>query len=458
MVEFKIPELEKEEHGDVAKIVVVGVGGAGNNAVNRMIEDEILSVTFVAANSDAQALRKVQSPAKTIQIGENITKGLGCGADPEMGKKACSESQEAIKEELRGADMVFITCGMGGGTGTGAAPVIAKIAKDELDILTIGIVTKPFSFEGKKRMKNALEGIKELKEAVDTIIVIPNDKLLRMVETNTTTSEAFKKADEVLRDAVRGITDLIVRPSLINLDFADVKTVMKGKKTAHIGMGRGTGENRVKEAVKEAITSHLLETSIATAKDMILHFRGDLTLVDVENAMQMVQEQASDDVNIIFGVSEDSDMNGQVEVTVIATGMNEASDGSVFVSDKPQFANEGFGIGGQQSGIRFMNSGSSLSDFSNIQPTIQPTTQLNEYSSNQNQTPSASQGIPNFSYDEKKTVTEPVVKDASRDIASQDSVDTDKLGFFTQKKKKDDKPSIPGFLSDNFNLKRQGRY
>ncbi|MDO5564536.1 MAG: cell division protein FtsZ [Eubacteriales bacterium] len=452
MVEFKLPEMEKESIKNAAKIVVVGVGGAGNNAINRMIEDEILSVTFIAANSDAQALRRVSSPAQVIQLGETLTKGLGCGADPEMGKRAGKESEEAIKEMLKGSDMVFVTCGMGGGTGTGAAPIIASIAKEQ-DILTIGIVTKPFSFEGKKRMKNADEGIRELKECVDTIVVIPNDKLLHMVESNTSTSEAFKKADEVLRDAVRGITDLIVRPALINLDFADVKTVMKGKKTAHIGMGRGTGENRVKEALKAAVTSELLDTSITTAKDMILLFRGDLSLIDVDAAMKMIQEQASDEVNVIFGVAEDDDMAGQVEVTVIATGMRDTSLDSSGI-DNRSFSPEnlGFNINQQNQGsIRFVEK---KPLFDTNQVPFQNSSQIDQNANmknNQNINPF----IPNFGYSNESGFASDIFPKNNIENNNTSNVDKTQLGLFANKKKRDDKPSIPGFLSENFNSKNE---
>ncbi|MBQ9815477.1 MAG: cell division protein FtsZ, partial [Lachnospiraceae bacterium] len=282
-----------------ARIIVVGVGGAGNNAVNRMIDDGIDLVEFVGVNTDKQTLSSSKAPV-TIQIGEKLTKGLGAGAQPEIGQKAAEESLEVIQKAIAGADMVFITCGMGGGTGTGAAPVIAKVAK-EMDILTVAVVTKPFRFENKTRMNNALMGIQRLKEVVDTLIVIPNDKLLEIVDRKTSIVDAFKKADEVLQQAVAGITDLINIPSLINLDFADVKTVMLNKGVAHIGIGTGTGDDKAEEAVKYAVTSPLLETSIKGASHVIINISGDVSLVEVNDAASYVQELAGDAANIIFG-------------------------------------------------------------------------------------------------------------------------------------------------------------
>ena len=306
-----------------ARIVVVGVGGAGNNAVNRMVEDGMSLVEFVGVNTDRQVLSLCKAPV-TIQIGEKITKGLGAGAQPEIGQKAAEESMEMIQKALAGADMVFLTCGMGGGTGTGAAPVIAKIAKD-MDILTIGIVTKPFKFENKTRMNNAIMGIERLKEVVDTLIVIPNDKLLEIVDRRTSITDAFKKADEVLQQSVRGITDLINIPSLINLDFADVRTVMLNKGIAHIGIGTGTGDDKAEEAVKGAVTSPLLETNIRGASHVIINISGDISLIEANDAASYVQDLAGDGANIIFGARYEAEPADTCTITVIATGINDNS-------------------------------------------------------------------------------------------------------------------------------------
>ena len=306
-----------------ARIVVVGVGGAGNNAVNRMVDDGMSLVEFVGVNTDRQVLSLCKAPV-TIQIGEKITKGLGAGAQPEIGQKAAEESMEMIQKALAGADMVFLTCGMGGGTGTGAAPVIAKIAKD-MDILTIGIVTKPFKFENKTRMNNAIMGIERLKEVVDTLIVIPNDKLLEIVDRRTSITDAFKKADEVLQQSVRGITDLINIPALINLDFADVRTVMLNKGIAHIGIGTGTGDDKAEEAVKGAVTSPMLETNIRGASHVIINISGDISLIEANDAASYVQDLAGDGANIIFGARYEAEPADTCTITVIATGINDST-------------------------------------------------------------------------------------------------------------------------------------
>ena len=306
-----------------ARIVVVGVGGAGNNAVNRMVDDGMSLVEFVGVNTDRQVLSLCKAPV-TIQLGEKITKGLGAGAQPEIGQKAAEESMEMIQKALAGADMVFLTCGMGGGTGTGAAPVIAKIAKD-MDILTIGIVTKPFKFENKTRMNNAIMGIERLKEVVDTLIVIPNDKLLEIVDRRTSITDAFKKADEVLQQSVRGITDLINIPALINLDFADVRTVMLNKGIAHIGIGTGTGDDKAEEAVKGAVTSPLLETNIRGASHVIINISGDISLIEANDAASYVQDLAGDGANIIFGARYEAEPADTCTITVIATGINDST-------------------------------------------------------------------------------------------------------------------------------------
>ena len=313
-------EIRTNESESSAKIIVVGVGGAGNNAVNRMIEESIGGVEFIGINTDKQAL-KLCKASTSLQIGEKLTKGLGAGAKPEVGEKAAEESTEELAQALKGADMVFVTCGMGGGTGTGAAPVVAKIAKD-MGILTVGVVTKPFKFEAKTRMTNAISGIEKLKENVDTLIVIPNDKLLEIVDRRTTMPDALKKADEVLQQAVQGITDLINVPGLINLDFADVSTVMKDKGIAHIGIGTAKGDDKAIEAVKQAVASPLLETTIEGATHVIINISGDIGLVEANEAASYVQELAGDSANIIFGAMYDDSVQDQATITVIATGLD----------------------------------------------------------------------------------------------------------------------------------------
>ena len=315
MLEIKINEAE-----NAARILVIGVGGAGNNAVNRMVEENIMGVEFIGINTDKQALQFCKAPT-AMQIGEKLTKGLGAGAKPEIGEKAAEESQEEISQALKGADMVFVTCGMGGGTGTGAAPVIAQIAKD-MGILTVGVVTKPFRFEARQRMNNALKGIENLKNAVDTLIVFPNDRLLEIVDRRTTMPDALKKADEVLLQAVQGITDLINVPGLINLDFADVQTVMTDKGIAHIGIGKAKGDEKALEAVKQAVSSPLLETTIEGASHVIINISGDISLIEANEAAGYVQELAGDDANIIFGAMYDENAEDEVTITVIATGLD----------------------------------------------------------------------------------------------------------------------------------------
>ncbi len=314
-------EIKTNDAEAAAKIIVVGVGGAGNNAVNRMIDECIEGVEFIGVNTDKQALQLCKAP-KLLQIGEKLTKGLGAGAKPEIGEKAAEESIEEITEALKGANMVFVTCGMGGGTGTGAAPVVAKISK-EMGILTVGVVTKPFRFEAKARMTNAIGGIERIKDNVDTLIVIPNDKLLEIVDRKTTMPDALKKADEVLQQAVQGITDLINVPAVINLDFADVQTVMKDKGIAHIGIGSGKGDDKASEAIKMAVESPLLETTISGATDVIINVSGDITLMDASEAADYVRELTGDDVNIIFGAMYDETKSDTCTITVIATGLED---------------------------------------------------------------------------------------------------------------------------------------
>ena len=313
-------EIKTNESEAAARIIVVGVGGGGNNAVNRMIDEQIAGVEFIAVNTDKQALQLCKAPT-LMQIGEKLTKGLGAGAQPEVGEKAAEESAEEISAALKGADMVFVTCGMGGGTGTGAAPVVARIAKEQ-GALTVAVVTKPFRFESRTRMANALAGIDKLKENVDTMIVIPNDKLLEVVDRRTTMPEALKKADEVLQQGIQGITDLINVPSLINLDFADIQTVMKDKGIAHIGIGEGRGDDKALEAVKQAVASPLLETTIQGASHVIINISGDITLMDASDAADYVQELAGENANIIFGAMYDDTRSDEATITVIATGLH----------------------------------------------------------------------------------------------------------------------------------------
>ncbi len=317
--------MYNENISQICNIKVIGVGGGGNNAVNRMVNANIKSAEFIAVNTDKQALLMSKAQHR-VQIGEKLTRGLGAGADPEIGVKAAEESREMLVEVLKDTDLVFITAGMGGGTGTGAAPIIASIAK-ELGALTIAVVTKPFVFEGKRRMDNAEKGIKELKGVVDTLVVIPNDKLLKIVPKGTPIIEAFRTADDVLRQGIQGISDLIVTPSLINLDFADVKTIMKNKGLAHMGIGRGKGDNRTIEAVRQAVSSPLLETTIEGATGIILNIKGglDLTLEEVYESAALVKEVVDPSCNIIFGSGVDENMDEEVEITVIATGFSGAT-------------------------------------------------------------------------------------------------------------------------------------
>ena len=306
-----------------ATIKVIGVGGAGNNAVNRMIDAGIKGVDFIAVNTDRQALQTSKAKKK-IQIGEKITRGLGAGANPDIGAQSAEESKAEVAEVLRGADMVFVTAGMGGGTGTGAAPIVAGAAK-EMGILTIGVVTKPFTFEGKKRLSQAERGIESLKGKVDTLVVIPNDKLLQIIDRKTSIIEAFKMADDILRQGVQGISDLIAIPGLVNLDFADVKTIMLNQGMAHMGVGTASGENRAEDAAKEAIQSPLLETSIEGAKGVIINITGgeDLGLHEVNTAAELVQRSVDPEANIIFGTVTDNSMSDEIKITVIATGFDK---------------------------------------------------------------------------------------------------------------------------------------
>ena len=313
MVEI-MPSVENTQ----ARILVIGVGGAGNNAVNRMVDENVQGVELVGVNTDRRALSLCKAGTK-IQIGEKLTKGLGAGAKPEIGEAAVEENREEITELVQGSDMVFVTCGMGGGTGTGAAPIIAEISKG-LGILTVGVVTKPFTFEGKPRMNNAMSGIARLQDQVDTMIVIPNDKLLQICDKRTTIPDALKKADEVLQQGVQGITDMIYNPGLINVDFADIQTVMRDKGIAHIGMGVADEEL---EAIKTAMESPLLETTVAGATDVIVNFAGAVGMLEAQQAVEYLKDEAGDDVNVIFGTV-NADFGDQISATIIATGIKSA--------------------------------------------------------------------------------------------------------------------------------------
>ncbi|MGL5650358.1 MAG: cell division protein FtsZ [Paraclostridium sp.] len=329
------------EMDNFAKIKVIGVGGGGNNAVNRMVEAQLKGVEFIAVNTDKQALYTSKAEHK-IQVGEKLTRGLGAGANPEVGKKSAEESKDEILKVLEGADMVFVTAGMGGGTGTGAAPVVAQLAK-EMGILTVGVVTKPFAFEGKVRMKNAEQGIKELKTKVDTLITIPNDRLLQIVQKNTSMLEAFSIADDVLKQGIESISDLIAAPGLINLDFADVQSIMKEKGLAHMGMGRAQGENRAIEAARQAIQSPLLETSIKGAKGVLLNITGgaNLGLFEINEASTLVQESCDSEANIIFGATIKEDLKDDLVITVIATGFEDGQDMDLDLINRNNAMNQG---------------------------------------------------------------------------------------------------------------------
>ena len=323
-------------YNNVCNIKVIGVGGGGNNAVNRMIEAGITSAYFVAVNTDQQVLNMSKAD-KTITIGRKVTRGLGAGAKPEVGHNAAEESEQEIRDMLEGSNLVFVTCGLGGGTGSGAAPVIARIAKD-MGILTVGVVTKPFAFEGRIRQANAERGLEELKKHVDTLVIIPNDKLMKILKRDISLVDAFRYADDVLRQGIQGVSELIVKPSLINLDFADVSTIMKDKGLAHMGIGKGRGEYKTMEAVRQAVTSQLLETSIEGATGILINITGgrDLSLAEIYEAVDLVRDVVDSDCNIIFGATIDDNMKGEVQVTVIATGFDQKDKPKVEITVQPQ--------------------------------------------------------------------------------------------------------------------------
>jgi len=322
-------EIKSNDEKNPARILVIGVGGAGNNAVNRMIDENVEGVELIAINTDKQALSLSRATTK-IQIGEKLTKGLGAGAKPEIGASAVEENREEINDIIKDADMVFVTCGMGGGTGTGAAPIVAEIARN-LGILTVGVVTKPFSFEGKPRMANAMNGIAKLSDNVDTLIVIPNDKLLQICDKRTSIPDALKKADEVLQQGVQGVTDLINKPGLINLDFADIQTVMRDKGIAHIGIGKGSGDNKAVDAIKSAMDSPLLETTVDGATDIIVNFSGNIGIVEAYDAITYLTEVAGENANIIFGTVDNDVVGEDVSITIIATGLEQDAKSSVSI-------------------------------------------------------------------------------------------------------------------------------
>lgn len=376
MLEFDIPR-----NSNMAQIKVIGVGGGGNNAVDRMIEDGLDGVEFISVNTDSQQLVDSKSPIK-IQIGEKLTKGLGAGGNPDIGERSAEETQEEVAQALKGADMVFITAGMGGGTGTGAAPKIASISK-EMGILTVGVVTKPFNFEGKKRMANAERGIMELKKNVDTLVIIPNQRLLSIIDKKTTLTEAFKKVDEVLRQGVQGIADLISKPGVINLDFADVRTIMADQGIAHMGIGQASGENKAEVAAKMAIQSPLLETTIEGARSVLINFSGDnnLGLLETEEAAELIRESLDPEAEIIFGTTINEDLSDQVIVTVIATGLE---DNEIPVSQQQQVQQPQQQVSPQQSRQQqampgFMNRAARAQQQVQQQPQQQqPTTEENK--------------------------------------------------------------------------------
>jgi cell division protein FtsZ len=329
---------------EFARIKVIGVGGGGNNAVNRMIDSGVRGIDFIAMNTDRQALFSSRAEVK-LQLGEKLTRGLGAGANPDIGAKAAEENRNEIMEALKGADMIFITAGMGGGTGTGAAPIVAEIAK-ELGVLTVGVVTKPFTFEGPKRLKQAEDGVVELKTHVDTLVTIPNDRLLQIADKKTTMVEAFQMADEVLKQGIQGISDLIAVPNLINLDFADVKTIMSDKGIAHMGIGMSAGDNRATEAAKQAVRSPLLETSIEGAQSVLLNITGgeDLGIFEVNEAADLIRASVDKDANIIFGAGIDENLKDEIKITVIATGFDIKNASSKKSEDKSKEGSTGDGL------------------------------------------------------------------------------------------------------------------
>ena len=463
MLEIKNPEsvnrgydkrknISLDNYQPAARILVLGVGGAGNNAVNRMIEDNVLGVEFVAINTDKQDLAYSKAPVK-IAIGEKLTGGRGCGSIPEIGEGAANESKEAIRALFREsnnqakADMVFITCGMGGGTGTGAAPVIAQLAKEE-GILTVAVVTKPFRFEGRQRMTKAMNGINKLYPNVDTLIVIPNDKLFQVVDAKDGFAEAFAKADETLKQSIKGITDLINLPALVNLDFADITTVMRGKGLAHIAIGEGTGEDRVLNAIKKAMDSPLLETSIDGATDLIVCISGRVSIMDVDAAMRDIEPKLNQDVNIIFGAREDEELKDTVSITMIATGIRDANaprrsmpnNQSMFISpDAYQVRQQN-----QNFNLDYANFTNQNQQNINLNQNTQPKTGFASIFSKKNNQSVEQNNIPTTSNTESQNI-----KLTKNDNLN---VDLSKLGF--AKDNDDSNSLLPNFITDNFKNKK----
>ena len=437
-------QIHDNIYDPVARIVVLGIGGAGNNAVNRMIDDGVKGVEFVGVNTDVQDLRHCRA-SKRITIGEKITGGRGCGAIPEVGESAANESKESIRAILREtetqkkADMVFITCGMGGGTGTGAAPIVANIAKEE-GILTVAVVTKPFRFEGKVRMNRAMAGINKLFPNVDTLISISNDKLLNTVDVKDGFKEAFAKADEILKQSIRGITDLINLPALVNLDFADVATVMREKGLAHIAIGEGTGENRVTDAMKKAMESPLLDTTIDGATDLIVSICGQVSLMDVDAAMKEIEPKLSPDVNIIFGAREDANLKDAASVTLIATGIRDTVN--TYPTYRHQMPSTNFSYGQfNQSPVNdvnaYVNQNMQMPRMDIQKPVEQKTTASSLFFSPKKN-----------NNDEPQNTIGPSGNSSSLDSLN---VDLSKVGF--SRKNTNSKDLLPSFITDNFNKK-----
>ena len=429
--------IQENIYDPVARIVVLGIGGAGNNAINRMIDDGVKGVEFVGVNTDIQDLRHCRA-SKRVTIGEKITGGRGCGVLPEIGESAANESKEAIRAILREtetqkkADMVFITCGMGGGTGTGAAPIVASIAKEE-GILTVAVVTKPFRFEGRVRMSRAITGINKLYPNVDTLISIANDKLLNIVDVKDGFKEAFAKADEILKQSIRGITDLINLPALVNLDFADVATVMRGKGLAHIAVGEGQGENRVSQAIKRAMESPLLDTTIDGATDLIVSICGEVSLIDVDAAMKEMEPKISTDANIIFGAREDANLKDAVTVTLIATGIRDTVN--AYPSYRPSM---NYNYGTQQYAKPSMPTYTQEP----VKPQAASQSPIEESPSSFFFSPKKKQS------QEVKDTVGPAGESASLDSLN---VDLSKIGF--NKKSSGTKDLLPSFITDNFDKK-----
>ena len=455
MLEIKNPDQRinssnnnnvREKHYDtVARILVLGIGGAGNNAINRMIEDNVRGVEFVAVNTDKQDLNHCKAPTK-VAIGEKLTGGRGCGAMPEVGEGAANESKELIRalfRETNGqkkADMVFITCGMGGGTGTGAAPIIANIAREE-GILTVAVVTKPFRFEGRTRMNRALTGINKLYPNVDTMIVIPNDKLFQIVDPKDGFKESFAKADEILKQSIRGITDLINLPALVNLDFADISTVMRGKGVAHIAVGEGAGDERMINAIKKAIDSPLLETSIDGATDLIVCISGKVSLMDVDAAMREIEPKLSPDVNIILGAREDENSNDTVSITLIATGIRDVKD--QYFNNKPNYYSNPQQVINQQPMPNMQNVGMTDDmNYMNYQDAMNRQQNPNQNNSN------IPNGLGAFFSNKKNKNLDTTSHDTNlhSGLKNRDSlnIDLNKLGFG----KKDSNTDLPSFIDN----------